>query len=63
VETRGEFTAGETVGYRRAPTRHSAPSASGMSVIEDTVFHPNAKVALEVDADRFLQLLVGRLCD
>jgi len=61
VETRGEFTAGETLGYRRAPIRRSPPLAEGPAKVEETVFHPNAKVALDVDAERFLKLLVGRL--
>ncbi len=61
VETAGEFTAGETVGYNRAPLRRSAPPAEGVSKPELTEFKPNAKVALDLDADRFFELLVGRL--
>lgn len=61
VETRGDFTAGETLGYRRAPIRRSPPKAAEPAPAEESVFHPNAKVALDVDADRFLKLLVGRL--
>jgi inosine-uridine nucleoside N-ribohydrolase len=73
VETQGEITAGETVGYRRGPLRRSAPLEIGTTPLfgqklerdiaaaaADT-FHPNAKVAMEVDAERFFQLLVGRL--
>jgi inosine-uridine nucleoside N-ribohydrolase len=69
VETEGEFTAGETVGYANAPARGSAPmttadrpggSGAGMLATEAT-FRPNAKVAVEVDAERFFRLLLGRL--
>jgi inosine-uridine nucleoside N-ribohydrolase len=60
IETAGEFTAGETVGYRRAPMRKSAPMANAAPSAV-TPFHPNAKVATEVDVERFLKLLVGRL--
>jgi inosine-uridine nucleoside N-ribohydrolase len=69
VETEGEFTAGETVGYASAPARGSAPmttaelpggAGAGMLATEAT-FRPNAKVAVEVDAERFFRLLLGRL--
>jgi len=61
VETHGEFTAGETLGYTRAPIRHSAPPATGASEPDMTEFKPNAKVALDLDPERFFDLLVGRL--
>ena len=69
VETEGEFTAGETVGYANAPAHASAPmttadkpggAGAGMLATEAT-FRPNAKVAVEVDAERFFRLLLGRL--
>jgi len=67
VETEGEFTAGETIGWAYAPAHGSAPMAladkhDGSSVLAaDETFKANAKVALEVDADRFFRLLLGRL--
>jgi inosine-uridine nucleoside N-ribohydrolase len=61
VETEGELTAGETVGYRKSPMRHSAPRPDEPLVTDDAPFHPNAKVATDVEAERFLTLLVGRL--
>ena len=62
VETAGEITAGETVGYERAPMRRSAPLASGAAPQPDrTTFQPNAKVAVDVDVERFLGMLIGRL--
>ena len=60
VETRGEWTAGETLGYRR-PLRRSAPRQQAPS---DSSLAPpaaNAVVALEVDVGRFLELLTERL--
>lgn len=60
VETKGELTAGETVAYRKAPVRRSAPLA-GASAPKDDLFHPNAQVALEVDSERFLTFLIDRL--
>ncbi|MGA8142979.1 MAG: nucleoside hydrolase [Candidatus Acidiferrales bacterium] len=67
VETEGQFTAGETVGYAYAPARGSAPLATadkgdgtGVLANEET-FRANAKVAVEVDAERFFRLLLGRL--
>jgi inosine-uridine nucleoside N-ribohydrolase len=60
VETKGELTAGETVGYRKAPMRRSAPLASAPES-DDPSFQANAKVALNVDSERFLSFLVDRL--
>jgi inosine-uridine nucleoside N-ribohydrolase len=82
VETTGELTAGETLGYspnagdlRRRPgmekdaaatnmpIRGSAPtfaSTRTSPVVRDK-FVPNASVAVDVDAARFFELLIGRL--
>ena len=63
VETEGEFTAGMTVGYAHAPVRPSAPMANANppQPEPDSSFHPNAKVAVGVDPDRFFKLLMSRL--
>jgi purine nucleosidase len=62
VETKGEVTAGETVGYRKAPVRRSPPMAGEAPAKADaSAFHPNAKVALDLDAERFLAMLVERI--
>jgi len=63
VETQGHFTAGETLGYKRAPIRQSAPleGSSTVSDVESSTLVANAKVAVEVDASRFFQMLIGRL--
>ncbi len=77
IETMGEVTAGETVGYRTFPFLRSAPLETGMTPrfgenkekpaeaaggsVAAQEFHPNAQVALEVDTERFFKLVVGRL--
>jgi inosine-uridine nucleoside N-ribohydrolase len=63
VETEGEFTAGMTVGYAHAPVRPSAPmmAATAAQSELDSSFHPNAKVAVGVEPDRFFKLLMSRL--
>lgn len=61
IETKGELTAGETVGYRKAPMRRSAPLAGSSDLAQDAPFQPNAKVAMDVDSERFLSFLVERL--
>jgi pyrimidine-specific ribonucleoside hydrolase len=67
IETEGEFTAGQTVGWAYGPARGSAPMAlaekhEGTAVLAtEESFKPNAKVAVEVDAERFFRLLLGRL--
>jgi inosine-uridine nucleoside N-ribohydrolase len=64
VETTGEWTAGQTLGYDgHAPVRKSPPMDSSMpgpSAPEEP-FKPNAKVAVGVDPDRFFRLLIPRL--
>jgi pyrimidine-specific ribonucleoside hydrolase len=60
IETTGEYTAGETVGYRKAPVRGSAPMANAPAAGAQP-FVPNAKVALDVDAERFFTMLIGRI--
>jgi inosine-uridine nucleoside N-ribohydrolase len=81
VETSGELTAGETLGYsptagdlRRRPEvekqaaltmaiRGSAPTLASTKtspVLRDK-FVPNTNVAVDVDSERFFELLIGRL--
>ena len=61
VETRGEFTRGETVANRRNAIERNVLHRDRY-VIEgvDSVM-PNAKVCVEVEADRFLELFVSRI--
>ena len=61
VETRGDFTRGETVANRRGAIERNVLHGDRY-IIEglDTV-EPNAKVCVDVEADRFLQLFVSRI--
>ena len=61
VETRGEFTRGETVANRHGAVERNVLHGDRY-VIEgvDTV-KPNAKVCVEVDANRFLKMFVSRI--
>jgi inosine-uridine nucleoside N-ribohydrolase len=63
IETSGEFTAGESVGYSYGPARPSPPMYTGLPAAESSSgeFKPNAKVAVGVDADKFFRLLIPRL--
>ncbi len=61
IETAGEASAGESLGYAQAPVRRSAPLATSVFTESNAPFRPNAKVAVDVDPERFFNLLVGRL--
>lgn len=63
IETTGELTAGESVGYQRAPMRKSAPLDTSEPEPPESAqtFTPNAKVATEVDSEKFFKLLIPRL--
>ncbi|MFZ0522313.1 MAG: nucleoside hydrolase, partial [Candidatus Acidiferrales bacterium] len=64
VETEGEWTAGQTLGYDgHAPVRKSPPmetSAPGPSAPEEP-FKPNSKVAVGVNPEKFFRLILPRL--
>jgi len=62
IETLGSITAGESVGWKHAPLRRSAPLQTGIA--EDTpssAFKVNAQVATGVDSEKFFKLLISRL--
>jgi inosine-uridine nucleoside N-ribohydrolase len=62
IETRGELTAGESVGYSEAPIRRSAPKQDSSADPEPAAqYVPNANVAVAVDALRFFRMFVDRL--
>jgi inosine-uridine nucleoside N-ribohydrolase len=69
VETRGEFTRGETVANRRNEIERNvfhadAPGgpAGGRYIIEGLAkVEPNAKVCIDVKAEKFLDLFVSRI--
>ncbi len=61
VETRGEFTRGETVANRRGAVERNVLHGDRYIIEGVDKVEPNAKVCTEVDADRFLQLFVSRI--
>jgi inosine-uridine nucleoside N-ribohydrolase len=62
IETTGELTAGQTLGYSHGPVRRSPPMDTGTpGPIPVEEFKPNCKVAMGVDADKFFRLLLPRL--
>lgn len=61
VETRGEFTRGETVANRHGTVERSVLHGDRYIIEGVDKVEPNAKVCVEVDADRFLQLFVSRI--
>jgi len=68
VETAGEFTRGETVanrhGTKQIPEMLSSPDGSRYAYLGKTeTVAPNSAVAVEVHAERFLDLLLARLRD
>jgi inosine-uridine nucleoside N-ribohydrolase len=62
VETHGELTSGQTIGYTGLPIRGS-PLLEGQAGSEDKTlqFKPNADVVMKVHAVRFFELLIDRL--
>ena len=61
VETRGDFTRGETVANRRNAVERNVLHGDRYIVEGLDKVEPNAKVCVDVDADRFLQLFVSRI--
>src|SRR5947208_2754406 len=61
VETRGEFTRGETVANRRGAIERNVLHGDHYVIEGVDKVAPNAKVCIDVDADRFLQLFVARI--
>jgi purine nucleosidase len=61
VETRGEFTRGETVANRRGEIERNVLHGDRYIIEGLDKVQPNAKVCIEVQADKFLQLFVSRI--
>jgi inosine-uridine nucleoside N-ribohydrolase len=61
VETRGQFTRGETVANRHGIVERNVPHGDRYVIEGLDKVTPNAKVCVEVDADRFLRLFVSRI--
>jgi inosine-uridine nucleoside N-ribohydrolase len=61
VETRGEFTRGETVAYRNGSIEKNVLHGDHYEIEGVIELKPNARVCLASDADRFLNLFVSRI--
>jgi inosine-uridine nucleoside N-ribohydrolase len=63
IETTGSITAGESLGWKRAPVRYSAPmqTTGVLGAVGDLPFRVNAKVATGINSERFFELLISRL--
>lgn len=61
VETRGEFTRGETVANRMGSDENNVLHGDHYEIEGVIPLKPNARVCLASDADRFLQLFVSRI--
>ena len=61
VETRGEFTRGETVANRHGYIERNVLHGDRYVIEGADKVEPNATVCTEVDADRFLQMFVSRI--
>lgn len=61
VETRGDFTRGETVANRRNEVERNVLHGDRYIIEGVDRVTPNVKVATGVDAERFIQLLISRV--
>jgi inosine-uridine nucleoside N-ribohydrolase len=61
VETRGEFTRGETVANRMGSNEKNVLRGDHYEIEGVIDLKPNARVCLDSDADRFLELFVSRI--
>jgi len=61
VETKGEFTRGETVANRMGSNENNVLHGDHYEIEGVVPLKPNARVCLASDADRFLQLFVSRV--
>ena len=61
VETRGQFTRGETVANRRGLVERNVLHGDHYVIEGVDKVASNAKVCVDVEADRFLQLFVSRI--
>ena len=61
VELRGEFTRGETVANRQNALNRKVPRGDRLVFDGTEPLAPNTHVAMDIDAERFLDLLITRL--
>ncbi len=63
VETKGEFTRGETVANRMGSNENNVLHGDHYEIEGVVPLKPNARVCVASDAERFLQLFISRLKD
>jgi len=61
VETKGEFTRGETVANRMGSNENNVLHGDHYEIEGVVALKPNARVCLASDADRFLEMFVSRV--
>ena len=61
VETRGEFTRGETVANRHNTAEHNVLHGDRFVIQGVDTLQPNVRVCVAVDPERFLQMFISRL--
>jgi inosine-uridine nucleoside N-ribohydrolase len=61
VETKGEFTRGETVANRMGYDETNVLHGDHYEIEGLLPLKPNARICVASDADRFVQLFVGRI--
>jgi inosine-uridine nucleoside N-ribohydrolase len=61
VETRGEFSRGETVANRRNAIEHNVLHGDRYVIEGMDKVNANVQVGTSIDADRFKQLFISRL--
>lgn len=63
IETSGEITSGESVGWKKGPVIFAAPlqTENGNPYAHRTAIKENAQVATQVNPDKFFNLLISRL--
>lgn len=61
IETRGEFTRGETVANRMGSNENNVLHGDHYEIEGVIPLKPNARVCLASDADRFLRLFISRI--
>lgn len=61
IETRGQFTRGETVANRTNTVERNVPHDGRLWIEAVDPVTPNARVAVDVDANRFISMFLGRI--
>lgn len=61
VETRGEFTRGETVANRRNAVERNVLHGDRYMIESVDTLRPNTRVCVAVEAERFLQMFISRM--